>query len=109
MSPNMKSEMVRPGESSGAVGTAEWFLSCVFPQVSRQLVRPEKGPAAALEMTDEGSLPCMDSLVSLQVGALLVSLITVREVTQVTLTLSLSPPTMHCSGIVDWGLALAQH
>ena len=103
MSPNMESEMVRPGERSGAVRTVEGFVSRVFPAVSGQLVRPEEGPATPGKVTQEGSLSGVDPLVSLQVGALLVSLITAWEVTEVTFILFLRPQTLQGSGTADWG------
>ena len=100
MSLNVETEMVRPGESSAAVWAVEWFVSRVFPQMSRQLVRPHEGPATAVKITDEGSLACVDPLVSLQVGVLLVALMTVWEVTLVTLSillLFLPPQTLQGS------------
>ena len=102
MSLNMESEVVGPGESSAAVRTVEGFVSRVFPQVSRQLVRPREGATTVGEATGERPLPGVDPLVSLQVGALLVSLMTVWEVTIVT-PLLLSPPTLQGSGNADWG------
>ena len=109
MSLSMESEVVGPGESSAAVRTEEGFVSGVFPQVPGQLVRPEEGAATVGEGTEEGPLSCVDPLVSLQVGALLVSLATAREVTLVAPALLHSPPTMPGSGTGDWGGAQSQH
>ena len=108
MSLSMESEVVGPGESSAAVRTEEGLVSGVFPQVPRELVRPGEGEGTVGEGTGEGPLSCVDPLVSFQVGALLVSLVAVREVTLVAPALLHSPPTMPGSGTGDWGGAECQ-
>ena len=81
--------MVRPCEAPGAVGAGEGPGPGVSPRVSGELVRPDKCLAAALDPALVRSLSRVDSLVGLEVGALLVSLVTVLVVTHVTLLHSL--------------------
>ena len=65
--------------------TLEWLGASVFPVVPGQLVRPGKLPAAAFPRTLVGFLPSVGSLVSFEVGALGVDLITVQKVALVNL------------------------
>ena len=65
--------------------TLEGLGASVFPVVPGQLVRPGKLPAAAFPRTLVGFLPSVGSLVSFEVGALGVDLITVQEVALVNL------------------------
>ena len=91
MSPNVKCEMVGSCESSRAVAAFERFCSTVFPDVSGQFVRPDKCFVTILHSADEGSLSGVDPEVGLQVGALLVPLLTVVVVTHIT-----SRPSLLC-------------
>ena len=77
--------------------------------MSRQLVRPEEGPATICVATGERPLSSVDPLVSLEVGALLVPLMTVWKVTLEPSALLLSPPTTLGSGTAGWGEAQTQH
>ena len=91
MSPNVECEMVGSCESSRAVAAFERFCPTVFPDVSGQLVRPDKCFVTILHSADEGSLSGVDPQVGLQVGALLVPLLTVLVVTHIT-----SRPSLLC-------------
>ena len=66
--------MVTPGKSPITEVTFEWFHSCVFPVMSRQLIRSSKLPVTTLPATAVRLLTSMRPLVGLQVAALRVDL-----------------------------------
>ncbi len=45
---HMKAEVIRAREGAIADLTFEWFVSCVFSEMSRQLVRASEPPRASL-------------------------------------------------------------
>ena len=71
---HVKTEMVTPGKSPITEVTFEWFHSCVFPVMSRQLIRSSKLPVTTLPATAVRLLTSVCSLVGLQVAALRVDL-----------------------------------
>ena len=55
---HVERQMVGSAEASVTLGTLEWFDPCVFPVMSRQLVRPSKAPLTALPRTPVRFLTC---------------------------------------------------
>ena len=68
--------MVTPGKCSLAEMTLEGFAARVFSEMSRQFIRAGKPPVTVGPGAGIGLLPCVGSLVGLQVGRLGVHLIT---------------------------------
>ena len=71
---HVETEMVTPGKSPITEVTFEWFHSCVFPVMSRQLIRSSKLPVTTLPATAVRLLTSVRPLVGLQVAALRVDL-----------------------------------
>ena len=66
--------MVTPGKCSLTKMTLEGFAARVFPEMSRQFIRAGKPPVTVGPGAGVGLLPCVGSLVGLQVGRLRVNL-----------------------------------
>ena len=65
---HVERQMVGSAEASVTLGTLEWFDPCVFPVMSRQLVRPSKAPLTALPRTPVRLLTCKQKMVIYVLG-----------------------------------------
>lgn len=79
----VQSQVIGTRKAALTVRTLEWFDSCVFAEMPRQLIRPSKLPCAALPHALVWFLSCVGSAVGFEVGALGVDFITACEVTAV--------------------------
>ena len=80
MSFGVQGEMVRSGKALAANLAEERTRSGVFSRVPGQLIRPRKGVTTVGPRAGVGSLSCVNPHVSLQVGALGVKFIPVRQI-----------------------------